>query len=663
MCHYQKTLIFLFSIFITVPEFVSAQLSPKDAISQMKEGINMGNTLEGPNGGDWGNPLPQEYLFDMYKNAGFDFVRVPVRWDNHIAKTSPFRIDEAWFKRVEQVLDWGLARGLYMVVNSHHDDWIKSGYANPVNQARFDSLWSQVAVRFKNKSEKLIFEICNEPVDPMTKAQNDEMHKNAINVIRKTNPTRLIIFQGISWGSSDALMNAAIPNDKYIIGSFHSYDPWPFGLEGTGTFTSADVNTLKAKFQAVKSWSDKNNIPVFLGEFGGTSKCDYNSRMKQYKTYVELASTNGFALCAWDDGGEFQIMYRQTKTWFDDIKDMLVHSSVTSPKISNLAILQDTIVKLVWTNMAANYDSIYVERRTTLSTFKRIASLKGNEITFSEYKLPRNTEYYYRVIARYTNGSDLYSYPQKVLLPTYVTKVRKSFTGQPINLPGKVEAENFDIGGEGFTYHDSDTKNITGSYRPNEGIDIYDRGNGTYLVADNYPGEWLEYTVNVSEKGLYEITAAVASFEGGGTFKIRIGQVESDIISAPTTVSWLNTKNATFTMNLAAGVQIMRITFIDKPLFNMDYLEVKKIIPDAVYPDLRNDEFTVRQTNQELIVSSTLDLPVERLKLFSISGAEIKIPNNSGTNFRISTQGIHHGIYAVQIISGNQKFSKKIIIH
>lgn len=660
MCKIKPGIRFLIILLVAVPSFVSAQLNPKVAISQMKKGINMGNTLESPYEGDWGN-VAQEYYFDMYKNEGFDFVRIPVRWDKHLGTTSPFKIDETWFKRVEQVIDWGLSRGLYIVVNSHHDNWIKDGYANPVNQARFDSLWSQIAIRFKNKSEKLIFEICNEP-NNISQANTDEMHKNAINVIRKTNPTRLIIFQGINWGGSDGLLGAAIPNDKYIIGSFHSYDPWPFGLEGTGTFTSGDVAALKAKFQSVKSWSDKNNIPVFLGEFGGTSKCEYNSRMKQYKTYVELAETFGFAPCAWDDGGDFVIMNRSAKTWYDDIKDLLVHSSLTSPKISNLAVVQDTIVRLVWANLASDYDSIYIERRMPATTFKKVARLKGSETILNDYKLPGNTNYYYRVIAHYKNGTNLYSAPQKINMPAVVTLIRKPFTGKAAGIPGKVEAENFDIGGEGISYHDSDTKNITGAYRPNEAIDIYDKGNGTYLIGDNYPGEWLEYTVNVAEKGQYDVTAAIAAFEGGGTFKLKIGAAESGLIKAPTTYSWYNTKPSNFSMNLEAGTQIMRITFIDKPLLNLDYLEFKKSIPAGMASSTNSNGFMVSQDRQELIIRSGMNEPVDVMKIYNILGTLVKTIQSPGTDFRISTQDFHSGVYVLRIISGNQKISKKIII-
>ena len=214
-----KKLIFLLSGLI-LSTIISAQITPHEAIKQMQKGINLGNTHEPPTEGGWNNPKAQEYYFDLYKDAGFDCVRIPVRYDNYTGKTPPYKISETWLNRIEEVAEWGLKRGLFIVINTHHDDWIKSSYTD-ANKARFDSIWSQIAVRFKDKPEKLIFEIINEP-HGLTKAQNDDLHARVLSIIRKTNPTRLVIFQGHNWGGSDELITAAIPNDKYVIGSFHS---------------------------------------------------------------------------------------------------------------------------------------------------------------------------------------------------------------------------------------------------------------------------------------------------------------------------------------------------------------------------------------------------------------------------------------------------------
>jgi hypothetical protein len=331
-----------------------------------------------------------------------------------------------------------------------------------------------------------------------------------------------------------------------------------------------------------------------------------------------------------------------------------------------LSIFQDTIVKLDWTNPATDYDSIFIERKTSVTaTYKQIAALKGNAITFSDLKLPQNKEYFYRVIAHYNSNSDLYSYPQKIFLPTYVPKppvLRQLFTGQPIEIPGRLEAENFDIGEDGMTYHDSDTKNVTGAWRPTEPIDIYDLGNNKYYVIDNYPGEWLEYTVNVAKKGLYDISASIAAVFGGGTFSIKIGSTESDVIKAPATNSWVTTKMANFSMNLEAGTQIMRLTFIEKPLFYIDFIDFTRVIPDGFQPVSSENLLSITQNQREITISSAKDQPIETCIISNILGSVVKTIKATESKLWISTQEFNSGIYIIQAISGKQKLSKKIVI-
>jgi len=107
---------------------VKAQLSPQDAAKGMTRGINIGNTMEPPTEGAWGNPPLQEHAFDDYKNAGFTAVRIPITWDGHTSTTSPYAINSAWLARVEQVVDWGLQRGLLITINAHHETWLKTSY-------------------------------------------------------------------------------------------------------------------------------------------------------------------------------------------------------------------------------------------------------------------------------------------------------------------------------------------------------------------------------------------------------------------------------------------------------------------------------------------------------------------------------------------------------
>ncbi len=119
------------------------------------------------------------------------------------------------------------------------------------------------------------------------------------------------------------------------------------------------------------------------------------------------------------------------------------------------------------------------------------------------------------------------------------------FNGTPFTVPCVIEAENFDIGGEGLTYHDTDVSNIPGAYRTQEGVDLEIRNSGGFQIAYIETGEWVEYTLNVPEAGDYEITTQVASLEGGGKINFSVGSTYSTTIDIPSTNSWQTTTSVT----------------------------------------------------------------------------------------------------------------------
>ena len=96
------------------------------------------------------------------------------------------------------------------------------------------------------------------------------------------------------------------------------------------------------------------------------------------------------------------------------------------------------------------------------------------------------------------------------------------------------------------------------------------------ISAMPMPGEWCEYTVSVANEGAYNADFILASLQGGGTFKVKIGEVESDTLTALNTNSALNTKAVSTVMNLAAGVQIMRFTILTQPAFNIDQFKFSR---------------------------------------------------------------------------------------
>lgn len=661
-----KIIVVLYLLF-GISVITTGQITPWEAASRMKKGINLGNTMEPPTEAGWNNPKAQEYYFDLYKDAGFSCVRIPVRWDNYTAQAFPYKVNTAWLDRVEQVVDWGLSRGLFIVINSHHDNWIKENYSNAAYRERFDSIWSQIATRFKDKSERLIFEVLNEPtteVKGLTIAENNEMHARIISIIRKTNPTRIIIFQGHNWGGSDELLQAAIPNDRFVMGSFHSYDPYQFGLKGEGTWGSdADINTLRNKFISVKNWSDKNNIPVFLGEFGSVRSCDYNSRMKHYKYYIQFAREYGFVSCAWDDGGDFKILERQGRYW-DEIKDILIYSSPKSPENLKLGIFQDSILKLTWVNKVTDNDSIYIERRKSTETnYKKIAAINKNLTEYLDVKPDTNFTYHYRVIACYKDSAGIYSYPQRMFFPGYTIRKRELFLETPASIPGIIEAENFDNGGEGIAYHDSDSKNDGDGYRINEAVDIFD-ATGKYLVFNASPGEWYEYTVDVKQERTYNVNIDVATPTEGGKFILKIGNVESDTIFVTSSGSWVNTTTVKTSIKPRAGIQVMRLSILGYPAFNIDNMKFEVNTGTSLILNGNGNFFNVIQpyNSNKLIVKVGNQITVNCVNLYDITGSLIRSVYKPEPTTEIVLNTTISGVYIIQVVANEGRFAKKVVV-
>jgi Carbohydrate binding module (family 6)/Secretion system C-terminal sorting domain/Right handed beta helix region len=145
-----------------------------------------------------------------------------------------------------------------------------------------------------------------------------------------------------------------------------------------------------------------------------------------------------------------------------------------------------------------------------------------------------------------------------------------------IQLPGTVEAENFDNGGEGIAYHDNEASNTLGAFRT-EGVDIENCSEGGYNLAFSNNGEWTEYTVNVASTGSYNLTTRVASIIGG-TFHIEMdGANVTGLLTAPNTGGWQNWVDVTKSVTLTAGQHIMRY-FIDTKEFNTNKFVVSPVV-------------------------------------------------------------------------------------
>lgn len=173
------------------------------------------------------------------------------------------------------------------------------------------------------------------------------------------------------------------------------------------------MNNLLSNFSKAKVWSETNDIPVMLSEFGAIKFCDYNSRMKHYAAYVEQSMEHNFIFNAWNDGDGFRIYQRQTREW-NEIKDILIDYSSRHPVYFNVLNNNGDEVELSWENRLAECDSIFIRRGTDLSDLKKIAAVTADIDTYVDNSVERNKNYYYKVVSYRQDTVELYSYPQKV---------------------------------------------------------------------------------------------------------------------------------------------------------------------------------------------------------------------------------------------------------
>ncbi|MBC7783563.1 MAG: carbohydrate-binding protein, partial [Burkholderiales bacterium] len=144
------------------------------------------------------------------------------------------------------------------------------------------------------------------------------------------------------------------------------------------------------------------------------------------------------------------------------------------------------------------------------------------------------------------------------------------FSGTPFAVGATIQAEQFDNGGTGVAFFDSDSTNNGGKYRTDTGVDIEnttDSGGG-FNVAYAVAGEWLEYTINVVTAGNYVLSSRVAHASNGGTFHVEFnGTNKTGAIAIPNTGGWQNWQTVTRTVNLQAGIQVMRVAMDTNGVF------------------------------------------------------------------------------------------------
>ncbi|MCC0657016.1 glycoside hydrolase family 5 protein [Clostridioides sp. ES-S-0123-01] len=300
----------------------------------MQRGINIGNALESPKNFPWDVKMSDKY-FDDIKMAGFDTVRIPVRFSDYTSDSNDYKIDEEFFKKIDGHIKYALDKELVVVLDLHHfEDIMKEPQ---INKEKFLKIWQQIANRYQKYDKKLVFELLNEPKESLSPQLLNEYFKEAINIIRKTNPKRTIIVGPYNYYQIDYLKDLNIPKNSNIVVSFHYYEPNDFAFQGniyhkgfenlsniTWEGTNEQLEYLKKRFDTVEKWANKNNVKVLLGEFGITKEAPEASRVAWIKAVREEAEKRNFSWAYWELASGFGIYNQVEGTWDEEILNALV---------------------------------------------------------------------------------------------------------------------------------------------------------------------------------------------------------------------------------------------------------------------------------------------------------------------------------------------------
>jgi len=350
----------------TVQEVTNDTTAAK-LVANIKVGWNLGNTLDcsgldwlGNNPSvssmetAWGNPVTTKEMITALKNAGFNAIRIPVSWNKAVDANYNIRAD--WMARVTEIVNYAIDNGMYVVLNTHHDEGIFK-FTNAEEAASlkaFGKIWAQIADNFKNYNEKLVFEALNEPRTIGSAAEwnggtaeersiLNEHYQLFVNTVRASggnNDKRILMINpyGAS-GIQNAINGFTVPTDtkpNKIIVSFHNYAPYNFALNnGQGSVNTwsqsntADTSPVTGSIDLFYNKFVSNNIPVIIGEFGALNKNNEPTRATWTEYYVSYAVGKGIKCYWWDDGGDFKLLNRNNKTFFfPQIVDALMRGAV-----------------------------------------------------------------------------------------------------------------------------------------------------------------------------------------------------------------------------------------------------------------------------------------------------------------------------------------------
>ena len=337
--------------FVTPAVAAATALTAQMVFDAMGPGWNMGNHMDAINNGVsgetvWGNPKCTQATMDGVKAAGFKAVRICTTWEGHIGPAPAYRIEDSWLNRVAEIVGYAERAGLVAIVNTHHDEsyWqdINKCYNNAANHEKVKdevfAVWTQIAERFKDKGEWLVFESFNEIQDggwgwseafrknpgAQYKVLN-EWNQTFVDAVRATggeNATRWLGIPGYACNPGFTIAGLVLPTDytsaNRLMVAVHDYDPYNYTLnnplvrqwghtaDSDKRVSGDDEGAVVAVFEQLKAAYLDQGIPVYLGEMGCSRHAVEDLPYQRYymEYFCKAAADRLLPMYLWDNGAK-----------------------------------------------------------------------------------------------------------------------------------------------------------------------------------------------------------------------------------------------------------------------------------------------------------------------------------------------------------------------
>lgn len=345
-------------------------LTALEATRLMGNGINLGNTLEACDNNvgiktnaplsyetHWGQPKTTQAMIDGMKAAGFDTIRIPVAWMTNATHLyeGDYTIDADYMDRVEEVVRYARKAGMYVIINDHWDGgWYgmfgsESAETRALAMEAYKGMWQQIAERFRDYSDYLIFESANEELggrfdensplycsdsvvtyltDDERYALTNEINQTFVDVVRATggnNATRFLLIAGYSTDidqtCDDRFQMPKDTVDSKLMVSVHYYDPWSYcGASSAASATKwgkvSDYEYMDQQLAKMTKFTEAG-YGVVIGEYGALPCSDglKDNTLAYHTAFLDACTKYNLTNCLWDCSGLYK---RVSQTFADD---------------------------------------------------------------------------------------------------------------------------------------------------------------------------------------------------------------------------------------------------------------------------------------------------------------------------------------------------------